>query len=147
MESQQPIYKHRVDIQTRFNDYDLHGHINNNLFLSYFDIGKIAYFDTVWHNGGVDKTLSLVIAKIETTFTAPIIYNEKIAVETTANLIGEKSFTLFQQIINTQTGEIKGYGKTIMVGYHPQTRTSIAIPPHYITAIAHYENRPLTPKE
>ncbi len=37
-------FLHRTPAQTRFNDYDLLGHLNNNIYLVLADMGKAGYF-------------------------------------------------------------------------------------------------------
>ena len=40
-------FKHLTDIQIRFNDIDMLGHLNNTMYFSYFDIGKADYFNAI----------------------------------------------------------------------------------------------------
>ena len=40
-------FRHVTPIQIRFNDIDVIGHINNNAYLEYMDLGKTAYFNAV----------------------------------------------------------------------------------------------------
>ena len=59
------IFRHRVSVQPRFNDYDIMGHINNTLFFSFFDIGKVAYFERVWGGFMNWRSMGLVVAHAE----------------------------------------------------------------------------------
>ena len=40
-------FKHKMPIQIRFNDVDRYGHVNNNAYFSYYDLGKVDYFNAV----------------------------------------------------------------------------------------------------
>ena len=36
-----------VDIQPRFTDYDMFGHVNNTVLLQYLDLGKALFFNSI----------------------------------------------------------------------------------------------------
>ena len=38
------IFRHRTPIQIRFNDLDAYQHVNNNVYFSFYDLGKENYF-------------------------------------------------------------------------------------------------------
>ena len=40
-------FRHRTPIQIRFNDLDAYQHVNNNVYFSFYDLGKENYFATV----------------------------------------------------------------------------------------------------
>ena len=40
-------YKHRIPIQIRFNDVDRYGHVNNNAYFAFYDLGKEDYLINV----------------------------------------------------------------------------------------------------
>ena len=40
-------YHHQLPIQLRFNDVDRYGHVNNNAYFSFYDLGKVDYFNLV----------------------------------------------------------------------------------------------------
>ncbi|NDW19615.1 acyl-CoA thioesterase [Dysgonomonas sp. 216] len=132
-------FRHSLPIQIRFNDIDAIGHINNNIYFSYFDLGKTYYFEDLkasyvsWTEG------IIVVARIETDFLSPIYYKESIVVETKVKKIGTKSFTLLQQIRNVKTQEIKCRCTSIIVAYNAQLQTSMDIPDVWRDGISVYE--------
>ena len=76
------LFRHRVPIQIRFNDVDRYGHVNNNAYFSYYDLGKEDYLSTVLHLDYRYCTVAPVIANINADFIKPIFYGDKIVVET-----------------------------------------------------------------
>jgi len=139
MEIKPEIFKATLPIQIRFNDIDAMGHINNNIYFSYFDLGKTTYFEDIrptaisWTEG------LIVVAHIEVDFFSPIYYKEKIAVDSKVVKLGEKSGTFLQQIRNVKNGEIKCRCKSIFVTYDALTQASIPIPENWRDAISKYE--------
>ena len=136
------LYKHKIEVQPRFNDFDPMGHVNNTVFMNYFDIGKVDYFRAVWNTEIVDwKEIGLVIARVETDFISPILMGERIIVRTTILRIGNKSLELAQQLINADTDQLKAAARTIMVGFDVNTNSAEPITEKCVEAISRYEGR------
>ncbi len=140
MEITPETFKASLPIQIRFNDIDALGHINNNSYFSYFDLGKTDYFETIKGSSIIDWTDGLiVIARIEIDFFSPIYYRETIAVDSKVISLGDKSGVFLQQIRNTKNGEIKCRCKSIFVAYNADTQSSMHIPEIWRNAISEYE--------
>ncbi len=69
--------------------------------------------------------------------------HEKLEVHTKVTGIGNKSLKMLQHLINTETGELKSSCRTIMVGYHPESKISKLISDDWRNAIHDYEGTPL----
>ncbi|MBQ7824230.1 MAG: acyl-CoA thioesterase [Bacteroidaceae bacterium] len=134
-------FKHEIPLQLRFNDIDILGHLNNSVYFNFFDLGKSRYFETVrgekldWHNADI------VIASIHADFIAPVFFSEPVAVQTKVTGIGNKSFKMLQQIINTQTKQIKCICTSIMVGFDIKTASAKEISEEWKQDIIEYEGR------
>lgn len=115
-------------IQMRFADVDMLGHVNNVNQQHYYDIGKNDYFGRVLGLEPCWKERGVIIVATSTSYKGQIRYMENIAVTTRAIRVGNKSFTLFQQIINTDTQEIKSECTSTLVAYNYTEQHSIEIP-------------------
>ena len=139
MEIKPEKFKTSLPIQIRFGDIDALGHINNNIYFSYFDLGKTTYFDTIkptavsWTEG------LIVVAHIEVDFFSPIYYKEKIAVDSKIVNLGEKSGVFLQQIRNVKNGEVKCRCKSVFVTYDAHTQASMPIPDTWRKIISEHE--------
>ena len=87
----------RLPIQIRFNDVDRFGHVNNNAYFSYYELGKEDYLNNVLSEDYRKQDVVPVIANINADFIEPILCNDEIVVETRVCHVGQKSFTLEQQ--------------------------------------------------
>lgn len=136
-------YKAKLPIQIRFNDIDSLGHINNNIYLSFFDLAKVDYFDKMrgasvsWTEGAI------VLAHLEMDFLFPTFYREKVIVESKVVRIGNKSGEFIQQLVNEQTGQVKCICKSVFVYIDAETQTPSPIPYVWKEAISKYEGTPL----
>lgn len=132
-------FRHRVPIQIRFNDVDRYGHVNNNAYFAFYDLGKEDYLAKVLKVNYREAEVVPVIANINADFLTPIFYGDKIVVETRISHVGQKSFTLQQRAINEVTGNVVCQCSTVMVCFSLKTQASAEIPAEYRAAIAAYE--------
>ena len=125
-----PVYKHSMPVQIRFNDVDQYGHVNNNAYFAYYDLGKQNY-----------RTSEVVpvIANINADFIIPIFHGDDIVVETRVSHLGHKSFTLQQRAINRATGLEVCRCATVMVCFNQRTKQSADIPAEFRQAIEAFE--------
>lgn len=115
-------------IQMRFADVDMFRHVNNVNQQHYFDLGKHDYFTAVlgiapgWLKQGV------ITVATHTSYLGQIPYNSHVVVGTRLVKLGTKSFTLFQQIYDGDTGEVKSESRSVMVAFDFEKQESIPIP-------------------
>ena len=136
-------FRHVTPIQIRFNDIDVIGHINNNAYLEYMDLGKTAYFNAVKPELVNWKHINVVIVNINCDFFSPGYINEPIAVLTTVTSISQRSLKLEQRIINIETGDVKCVGHTVMAGFDPVTAQGAEIDAEWVKSICAYEEKEL----
>lgn len=141
MEIKEETFKSSHPIQIRFNDIDALGHINNNVYLSYFDLGKITYFENLkssyvsWTDG------IIVVARLEVDFIQPVFYKETIAVDTKIVKVGTKSAVFLQQIRNTLTNEVKCRCTSVVVAYNPKAMSGMPIPDIWRQGMSEFEGQ------
>lgn len=136
--------RHRLRVQTRFNDYDILGHLNNTVYPALADAGKTAYFceaaPTLWNAGSID----MVMASIHCDFHEPALPGETLDVLTSTERIGNTSFTLCQRIVCPDNGDaLKCTVRTVMVHIDIPSMTPSPVPQTWIDALETYEARRL----
>lgn len=114
-------------IHVRFSDLDVLGHVNNSIYLSYFEIARVHYFaallgtDWDWKNNGV------LLVKNEVEYHKPILLHDKAYVHVFLDHIGEKSFTLSYEIKVGET--LHTTGKSVLVCFDSSKHATIPINP------------------
>ena len=114
-------------IQMRFADVDMLGHVNNVNQQHYFDVGKSDFFAQVLDPAPNWKQEGLITVSTYNDYLAQIRYGEPIAVLTRIEKVGNKSFTLFQQIVNTATQEVKTQSRSVLVAFDFVAQVSSAL--------------------
>lgn len=105
----------RVEIQVRFKDLDSVGHVNNAVHLTYFEMGRIDFF-----NKFIKKldpaNAGFVIAHSEVDYKKPIYLHSRVKVETEISKIGNTSFTFTHRILDSENPDSTfATGKTVGV--------------------------------
>lgn len=134
-------YLFSLDVQQRFNDVDMFGHLNNSVYLQFFDLAKYRYFRKVMGDDFDMRSLAVVIVNINCNFYEPAFLDEPLTVLTAVASIGEKSLTLDQRVINPRNGHVKCTGTTVMAGIDLATLQSAPIPDFARRNIIHFEGR------
>lgn len=139
-------FRHRIDLQLRFNDIDILGHLNNTVYFSLYDTGKAYYLEAV--NGGRMnfRRVESVIANVNCQFVEPIFFGEPIEICTKCEHTGEKSIHLFQALVNKGTGAVKSYCRTVMVSIDPDSKQPVTLPDRWRQGIADYESGKINPE-
>ncbi len=132
--------KHIKEIQIRFGDIDIMGHVNNGVQLSYLDLGRLDYFEQVYGQTIDWNEAALIVAHLEIDYLAPIFLKDEIEVHTHIHKIGTKSVSMIQSIADRITGEIKTETKQVMVAYSPQQSQSIEVPELLKSRIREFED-------
>lgn len=115
---------HTLDIQPRFTDYDMFGHVNNNSYMQYLDLAKALFFGELIEGATDPVSLSAVIVNINIDFTAPTRPGEPITVHTGVRHLGDRSFSLWQEVINPENGVVKAKAVTTLAGFDIENQTS-----------------------
>ena len=139
MEQTEEKYYHSLPIQIRFNDVDRYGHVNNNAYFAYYDLGKEEYLRHVLKVDYRASEVVPVIANISADFIMPIFYGDNIIIETRVSHIGNKSFTLKQRAINQETQCVVCQCSTVMVCFNLKTQQSAELPEAYRQAFEDFE--------
>ena len=74
-------------IQIRFVDIDQLGHVNNAVYLTYLEVSRVPYFNSIV--GKIDwLRRGIILAKAEVDYKTPILLNDQIKVKTWCSRIG-----------------------------------------------------------
>ncbi|MBO4804610.1 MAG: thioesterase family protein [Paludibacteraceae bacterium] len=139
MELDQIEFNHSEKVQMRFNDIDVLGHVNNAVQITYFDFGKVKYFETLKKQIIDWRGSDLVMVHFEVDFMEPIFREHEIVVKTKVYEIGNKSLKLIQVLQDTNSGHIKSVCKSVMCGFDTKTNKGLVISDEWRELIQKYE--------
>ncbi len=135
-------FSHRSPLQIRFNDVDILGHVNNTVYLSFYDTGKALYFQAVKKGKMNFRNVETVIANVDCAYIEPIYFGEEIEVFTKLQELGRHHIVLRQMIYETSKAKVKSVCDTVMVYIDKETLTPINVPQQWAALFKEYESTP-----
>lgn len=126
-------FRHKTLIQIRFKDIDRLGHVNNANHITYFELARVDYFNTLMGRGAkIDwDNESLILARMEMDYKQPIFLEDKISVYTWASRMGSKSFDMSCSIVKETEGGAEmevAKGLAVIVCFNYKLNQTIPIP-------------------
>ncbi len=113
-------------IQVRFSDLDVLGHVNNTIYLSYFEMARVHYFKELLGEGWDWNKFGIVLAKNEVEYYKSVLLNHEPLITIFTEHIGSKSFTLGYELhVNN---ELFAKGKSVQVCFDASIQQSILVP-------------------
>lgn len=113
-------------IQKRFSDVDPFQHVNNVAQQMYFDVGKMAYYEKVLGADALLGDLRIVTVSTSTSYLGQVRMGDPVQVTTTCERIGNKSLTLFQQMLVGD--DVRSESRSVMVVFDFPNQCSRPVP-------------------
>lgn len=131
-------------IAVRFNDFDLLGHVNNAVYLTFCEVVRFAYLEAV--TGDLQQSdLNLILAHMSIDYRRPIGWGDAVQIATRTVAVGSKSFTMEYLILGSATdGDyLAAEARSVQVGYDYAAGRSVLLPSAVVAALEAFEGRPL----
>lgn len=115
---------YRTDLDVRFSDLDLVGHVNNAVYATYCEQARVRFFEDELDVRSTD--ISIVLASLELQYRNPIEGIGTVTVELDVTDVGNSSFTMTYEL--SYEGEVAATGESVQVVVDPETRESVRVP-------------------
>ena len=121
-------YKYKTPIAKRFSDIDAVGHVNNAIYLTYFEEARLRYFHEAiqwdWSESGI------IVGRSEVTYHKPIMLHDEIHCYVRTSRIGNSSFDMMHILVKTTPNgeEICTTGKSVLISYDYKANKSVPSP-------------------
>ena len=122
-----------LKLQIRFADLDILGHVNNSIYLTYFELARLHYFRFLVGDHWDWKKDGMVLVKNEVEYLKPVLVTDNPEIELMLANIGTKSFTLYYEL--TVKGVLYTKGISVQVCYDSISGQSIPIPRQMLEAL------------
>lgn len=138
-------------IQVRYQDLDPYGHVNNAVYLEYFESIRMAYWRSLAEAVGTTPRLDgnvpgarYVIAQTTVRYRSSIRYGEVLYGAGRIATVGKSSHTMEFELRcgdTFETGRVVADGSAVHVFYDPDHEETRARPDWFLNAIARLESR------
>ncbi len=108
----------------RFRDLDALGHVNNAVFLTYFESARIAYWLHTTRRQGLGA-LDMILARVEVDYRSPLAYGDSVEISVGCTSMGRSSFVLESDMHERSEGRLVAEARKVLVHFdHAAGRTS-----------------------
>ena len=114
-------YSFKLPIRVRFRDTDMMGHVNNAVYLTYFEAGRIEYWITLTGNPALED-LPFILARTEIDFLAEARAAEELTLGVRAGRLGNKSFDLEYLLVRDADGKPVARGRSVQVMFDYESK-------------------------
>lgn len=121
-------------IQVRFSDLDVLGHVNNNIYFSYFEMTRVHYFRELLGDHWDWQKFGIVLAKNEIEYFRSVLLNHEPEIKMYTEHIGTKSFTLLYEL--SVNGIVYAKGRSVQVCFDANQQQTISVPDKMREALA-----------
>ena len=117
----------RLPLHARYTDYDTKGHVNNAVYLTYFEIAR----GHAWREHlGLPDDPEFVVAEARVRYLSPAMVGESLEIEIRTTEIRTKAWVWTYAVRCADDGRAIAEGTTVQVWYDYARRTSAPIPDH-----------------
>jgi len=126
------------DLTVRFRDVDAMGHVNNAVFLTYFEEGRSAFLARVLEI--VDPSeYPFILARISCDYITPLKLGDRIAIQVWIGRVGKKSFVFKYRIVKRGDPDtIYAAGESTMVLFDYKENRTVPISPAFLERVQAY---------
>jgi len=139
-------------LEIRYVDRDTYGHVNNAIYLEYFEKIRICYWRALADMAGIEKLEAgdvpgarYVIAETTVRYKAPIFFEDALHGAARMRTVGKRSYAMDFEL---RTGETYGSGTLVAEGsaahvfFDPGENTVQQRPDWFLPTVAKLEDRP-----
>jgi acyl-CoA thioester hydrolase len=113
-------------LKVRFSDCDMMQHVNNAVYLNYFEEARIHYFRQILGTDWDWKREGILLRKNELEYLKPVFLHDPVEIAVFLKHLGEKSFTLTYEVRVNQ--DLRTTGTSVLVCFDSSVMRSIPIP-------------------
>jgi len=117
-----------LEIHVRYRDCDPLGHVNNAVYLTYFEMGRVEFWRAVM-GARVDRAddWPFILAEATVTYRSPARFDERLRLAVAVGEIGGKSWTFAYRLTGSDGREV-ATGRTVQVAYDYGAKKAIPLP-------------------
>lgn len=117
-------------IQIRFNDMDPMRRVNNSVYSSYLELGRMDFCSRYISVDSLED-IPFVLVRVELDILKSLRPGEKAEVHTWVSRIGKSSWDFSAEIINPLTNQVFAKAKTVQVFFDYRLDAKADIPPEF----------------
>ncbi len=133
-----------IEIQVAWGEMDAFGHVNNTVYLRYFESARIAYFEALEMMETMAATgMGPILAETSCRFKLPLTYPDTLAVGARVAELAADRFLMHYRVVSHRHGRVAAEGDGRIVYYDYKAKTKVALPATIVARIRELEGAAL----
>ena len=130
----------RFVLEPRYNDYDTKGHVNNAVYLTYFEWARVQAWQQVAARAGIGAAdiadPPLIVAEARVKYVSPANIGVPLAIEISVKEVRTKGFSFAYRIVAPEEADrVVAEGETVQVAYDYGAGRTMPTPPEMRKAL------------
>lgn len=118
-----------VDIPVAWGDMDAFGHVNNVIYLRYFETARVAYFDKLDFMEMIQREgVGPILASSYCRYKLPVTYPDVVMVGVRVSKMETDRFTMEFRMVSQKHRKIAAYGDGVIVTFDYRKNLKIPVP-------------------
>jgi len=117
----------RVLIDPRYSDYDTRGHVNNAVYLTYFEIGRHHAWRALT---GLGDDFPFIMLESFVRYVSQAKWGMPLAMDITVAEVRTKAWVWTYRIVDSRDERLVAEGRTVQVMFDYDAQRSVPIPGH-----------------
>lgn len=129
-----------VEIPIAWADMDAYGHVNNTVYLRWFESARIAYFErTGLYEVKEETGIGPILASTRCRFRLPLTYPDTVMAGARTSEIGDDRFVMDYAVVSRARDQLAADGDGLVVTYDYKVRAKARLPDAVRKRIAELE--------
>jgi acyl-CoA thioester hydrolase len=134
-------FKVSVPVTPRFRDTDAMGHLNNAVYVTYFEVARMAYWRALTGTRNYHE-VPFILAHTTIDFRSPAFVYEQLAVGIRVSRLGNRSFDCAYRIEEEMTHRLVCEGKSVQVIFDYAASRSVPLSDDLRAQVRAFEGAP-----
>jgi acyl-CoA thioester hydrolase len=135
-------FRAAAPIAVRFRDLDGMGHVNNAVFLTYFEVARAHYWRAALGEEEMSRLRTYVVARAEVDYRSPVTLGDDLVCHARVASFGTRSFAMEYLMIDRRSGRVVAEGRTVQAMYDYVAGQSRPLDERLKEAVRRFEARP-----
>lgn len=118
-----------VEVPVAWGDMDAFGHVNNTVYLRWFETARIAYFERLGLNAAMAQTgVGPILARVTCDFRLPVAFPDTVTTRVTVTRLGRSSFVMDHRVESAAFGgrvAAEGEGVIVLLDYRAGRKVAL----------------------
>lgn len=131
-------FKFSIPVEVRFRDLDAFGHVNNAVYITYFEIARSRYWIQMFGIQSFEE-FGFLVVRTECNYRSPLHFGEAVRVAARVSELRNSSFVFEYEVTEEKKGRLIADGKSVQVFIDPKRKQKILIPPAVRLRVSEFE--------